>query len=156
MSVGTAFHPRTFELNTKMAWGEWAGYWSAAVYADFHDIEYSAIREAAAVIDTSPLYKYVVSGPDATRLLDRVLTRDASKMQVDQVIYTPWCDEHGKVLDDGTVTRLADQEYRITAAGMRELRTWLAEPPSDAPVVTVIAFASSISFPEGALVLTRV
>ena len=116
MSVGTAFYPRQRELNTKQVWGEWAGYFAPAVYADFHDIEYSAIREAAAVIDTSPLYKYVVGGPDATRLLDRVLTRDASKMQVDQVIYTPWCDENGKVLDDGTVTRLADQEYRITAA----------------------------------------
>jgi len=116
VSVGTAFYPRQQALNVKQAWGEWAGYFAPAVYADFHDIEYSAIREAAAVIDTSPLYKYVVRGPDATRLLDRVLTRDASKMQVDQVIYTPWCDEEGKVLDDGTVTRLADQEYRITAA----------------------------------------
>jgi aminomethyltransferase len=116
VSVGTPFFPRQRELNTKQVWGEWAGYFAPAVYADFHDIEYSAIREAAAVIDTSPLYKYVVRGPDATRLLDRVLTRNASKMQVDQVIYTPWCDEEGKVLDDGTVTRLADQEYRITAA----------------------------------------
>jgi aminomethyltransferase len=116
VSVGTAFYPRQQELNKKQIWGEWAGYFSPAVYADFHDIEYSAIREAAAVIDTSPLYKYVIAGPDATRLLDRVITRDATKMQVDQVIYTPWCDEHGKMLDDGTVTRLGDQEYRITAA----------------------------------------
>jgi aminomethyltransferase len=116
VSIGTAFYPRQRELNTKQVWGEWAGYFAPAVYADFHDIEYSAIREAAAVIDTSPLYKYVVGGPDATRLLDRVLTRDASKMQVDQVIYTPWCDEEGKILDDGTVTRLAEREYRITAA----------------------------------------
>jgi aminomethyltransferase len=116
VSVGTAFYPRQQELNKKQVWGEWAGYFSPAVYADFHDIEYSAIREAAAVIDTSPLYKYVIAGPDATRLLDRVITRDATKMQVDQVIYTPWCDEHGKMLDDGTVTRLGEQEYRITAA----------------------------------------
>src|SRR4029453_3489139 len=81
-----------------------------------HDIEYAAIREAAAVIDTSPLYKYVISGPDATRLLDRVITRDASAIRVDQVIYTPWCDDDGKVLDDGTITRLGEQEYRIPAA----------------------------------------
>ena len=116
MSVGTAFYPRQKDLNVKQVWGEWSGYFAAQVYADFHDIEYSAIREAAAVIDTSPLYKYVVRGPDAARLLDRVITRDVSKMQVDQVIYTPWCDEDGKVLDDGTVTRLADQEFRVTAA----------------------------------------
>ena len=116
MSVGTAFYERERERNTKQVWGEWAGYFAPQVYADFHDIEYSAIREAAAVIDTSPLYKYVVRGVDAVRLLDRVMTRDVSKMQVDQVIYTPWCDEDGKVLDDGTVTRLGDREFRITAA----------------------------------------
>ncbi len=116
MSVGTAFWPRQKELNTKEAWGEWSGYFAAAVYADFHDIEYSAIREAAAVIDISPLYKYVVSGGDAARLLDRVMTRDVSKLQVDQVYYTPWCDEEGKVVDDGTLTRLSDDSYRITAA----------------------------------------
>jgi aminomethyltransferase len=116
VSVGTAFYPRQQELNTKQAWGEWAGYFAPAVYADFHDIEYSAIREAAAVIDTSPLYKYVVRGVDAARLLDRVITRDVSKLQVDQVYYTPWCDEEGKVVDDGTVTRIGEHEYRITAA----------------------------------------
>lgn len=116
MSVGTAFFPREAELNSHLAWGEWSGYHSAAVYADFHDIEYNAIREAAAVIDVSPLYKYVVRGRDAGRLLDRVMTRDISRLQVDQVVYTPWCDEDGKVIDDGTVTRLANSEYRITAA----------------------------------------
>jgi aminomethyltransferase len=116
MSVGTAFYPRQQDLNSKQVWGEWAGYFAPAVYADFHDIEYSAIREAAAVIDTSPLYKYLVRGPDAARLLDRVITRDMTKMQLDQVYYTPWCDEAGKVLDDGTITRIADTEYRITAA----------------------------------------
>ncbi len=116
MSIGTAFYPRQRELNRKQVWSEWAGYFAAQVYADFHDIEYSAIREAAAVIDTTPLYKYVVRGRDAARLLDRVMTRDVSKIRVDQVIYTPWCDEDGKVLDDGTITRLADDEYRVTSA----------------------------------------
>ena len=116
MSVGTAFYPRQQALNTKQSWGEWAGYFAPAVYADFHDIEYAAIREAAAVIDTSPLYKYIVRGPDAARLLDRVITRDVAKQRIDQVYYTPWCDEEGKVLDDGTVTRLGEDEFRITAA----------------------------------------
>jgi aminomethyltransferase len=116
VSVGTAFYPRQQELNRKQVWGEWSGYFAAQVYADFHDIEYSAIREAAAVIDTTPLYKYLVRGRDAARLLDRVMTRDVSKVRVDQVIYTPWCDEDGKVLDDGTITRLADDEYRVTSA----------------------------------------
>ncbi len=116
MSVGTAFHPRTSALNKKLAWGEWAGYYAAAVYADFHDIEYNAIREAAAAIDVSPLYKYLVSGPDAMRLVDRVITRDATKLEIDQVYYAAWCDERGKVIDDGTVTRLDATTYRWTAA----------------------------------------
>ena len=116
MSVGTAFHPRTAELNRKMQWREWSGYFASSVYADFHDIEYNAIREAAALIDVSPLFKYRISGPDAGRLVDRVITRDASKLVPGVVFYTPWCDEHGKVIDDGTVHHLDDGTYRWTAA----------------------------------------
>ncbi|HEV2005495.1 MAG TPA: aminomethyltransferase family protein, partial [Candidatus Limnocylindrales bacterium] len=116
MSIGSPFHPRTSALNRKLQWREWSGYWASTAYADAHDIEYNAIREAAALIDVSPLYKYRVSGPDATRLVDRVITRDATKLKVGQVYYTAWCDEHGKVIDDGTVHRLNDDEYRWTAA----------------------------------------
>ena len=116
MSVGTAFHPRTSQLNSKMSWGEWSGYFAAAVYADFHDIEYNAIREQAALIDVSPLYKYEITGPDAARLVDRVMTRDVAKLAVDRVFYTPWCNEDGKVIDDGTVTRRGENEFFWTAA----------------------------------------
>jgi aminomethyltransferase len=99
-----------------MAWGEWSGYFASQVYADFHDIEYNAIREAAALIDTSPLYKFLISGKDAARLVDRVMTRDASKLRVGRVFYTPWCDERGKVIDDGTVMRWGEDTYFWTAA----------------------------------------
>lgn len=116
MSVGTAFHPRTAPLNRKMQWREWSGYYASSTYADFHDIEYNAIREAAALIDVSPLYKYRVSGPDAARLVDRVITRDATKLTPGRVVYTPWCDEFGKVIDDGTVHALDDGSFRWTAA----------------------------------------
>jgi aminomethyltransferase len=116
MSVGTAFFERQRELNTKLSWGDWSGYHAAAVFADFVDIEYNAVREAAAVIDVTPLYKYEVSGADAAALLDRVVTRDISAMTVNQVIYTPWCDEEGKVIDDGTVTKLEHDRFRVTAA----------------------------------------
>lgn len=116
MSVGTPFHPATAPLNRKQQWREWSGYFASSVYADAHDIEYNAIREAAALIDVSPLFKYRVSGPDALRLVDRVITRDATKLAPGQVAYTPWCDEHGKVVDDGTVHRLGEQEFRWTAA----------------------------------------
>jgi aminomethyltransferase len=99
-----------------MQWREWSGYFASSVYADAHDIEYNAIREAAALIDVSPLYKYVVAGPDAQRLVDRVITRDATRIPVGGVVYTPWCDEHGKVVDDGTIHRLDEDRYRWTAA----------------------------------------
>ena len=116
MSVGTAFFERQRELNTKLSWSEWSGYHAAAVFADFVDIEYNAVREAAAVIDVTPLNKYEVSGAGAAALLDRVVTRDISTMALDQVIYTPWCDEEGKVIDDGTLTRLDGNRFRVTAA----------------------------------------
>ena len=116
MSVGSPFHARTEPLNRKMQWREWSGYFASSVYADAHDIEYNAIREAAALIDVSPLFKYEVTGPDALRLVDRIITRDATKMAVGQVFYTPWCDESGKVIDDGTIHRLADDRFRWTAA----------------------------------------
>jgi len=116
VSTGTAFHSRTAPLNRKMQWREWSGYFASSVYADAHDIEYNAIREAAALIDVSPLFKYRVSGPDAMRLVDRVITRDATKLAIGQVFYTPWCDEFGKVIDDGTVHRLDEDVFRWTAA----------------------------------------
>jgi aminomethyltransferase len=116
MSVGTAFHPATALLNRKQQWREWSGYFASSAYADAHDIEYNAIREAAALIDVSPLYKYVVGGRHAAALVDRVITRDATKLIPGRVIYTPWCDEHGKVIDDGTVHALDDGTFRWTAA----------------------------------------
>src|SRR4029453_9464602 len=78
--------------------------------------EYNAIRNAAAMIDVSPLFKYLVHGRDAQRFVDRIITRDAAKLAVGQVYYTPWCDERGRVIDDGTVSRLAEDAYRWTAA----------------------------------------
>jgi aminomethyltransferase len=116
MTVETPFHPRLAPLNRRMAWEDWQGYFAASVYADFHDIEYNAIREAVAAIDVSPLFKYVVSGPDAVRLVDRIITRDATRLRVGQVYYTPWCDERGKVIDDGTITRTGRTAFRWTAA----------------------------------------
>ena len=116
MSVGTAFYPRAEALNRKLQWREWSGYFAASAYDDSHELEYNAIRDAAALIDVSPLYKYVVSGTDATRLVDRVITRDAEKLAVGRVYYTSWCNEDGRVVDDGTVARLDEHTYRWTAA----------------------------------------
>jgi aminomethyltransferase len=99
-----------------MSWRDWAGYFAVSAYEVHHEREYNAIRNAAALIDVSPLFKYRVTGRDATRLVDRIVTRDVPKMAVGQVAYTHWCDGKGKVIDDGTVSRLAPEVYRWTAA----------------------------------------
>ncbi|MGH9254270.1 MAG: aminomethyltransferase family protein [Vicinamibacterales bacterium] len=116
MPIGTAFHPRTFALCESLNYRDWSGYYAVSAYETHHEHEYNAIRNAAALIDISPLFKYIVTGRDATRLLDRVITRDVRKMAAGQVWYTPWCDVAGKVIDDGTVTRLGEHTYRWTAA----------------------------------------
>ncbi|MEP6568628.1 MAG: aminomethyltransferase family protein [Acidobacteriota bacterium] len=116
MPVGTAFHQRTLPLCESLSYREWSGYYAVSSYEPHHEHEYNAIRNAAALIDISPLYKYRVWGKDATRLVDRIVTRDMRKVSPGQVVYTPWCDEHGKVIDDGTVSRLEENTYRWTAA----------------------------------------
>jgi aminomethyltransferase len=116
LPVGTAFHDRTFALCQSLNYREWSGYYTVSVYEVHHDHEYNAIRNAAALIDITPLYKYLISGKDATKLVNRVITRDINKVAVGQVIYCCWCDEQGKVIDDGTITRLEQNRYRWTAA----------------------------------------
>ena len=112
----TPFHPRTAPLCVSQAWRRWAGHVVASSYDMVHEREYHAIRSAAALLDVSPLYKYAVKGRDAARLLDRVVTRNVAKTTVGQVLYTPWCDAAGKIIDDGTVARLGEREFRVTAA----------------------------------------
>ena len=116
MPIGTCFHTRTAALCESMSWRDWAGYFAVSSYEVHPEREYNAIRNAAALIDVSPLFKYRVSGRDATRLVDRVVTRDVPKMKNGQVSYTHWCDGRGKVIDDGTVSRLDENVYRWTAA----------------------------------------
>ena len=116
MPIGTAFHPRTLPLCESLNYREWSGYYAVSSYEPHHEHEYTAIRNASALIDVSPLFKYLVSGRDAAKLVDRIITRDVTKLAVGQVFYTPWCDQHGNVIDDGTVSRLAEQSFRWTAA----------------------------------------
>src|SRR6185295_3166033 len=102
MPIGTAFHSRTSARCRSMNWREWSGYFAVSAYESNHVREYSAIRNAAALIDITPLYKYRVKGKDATRLVDLIVTRDVPKMKVGQVAYVHWCNGEGKVIDDGT------------------------------------------------------
>ncbi len=155
MPIGTAFHPRTFALCESLNYREWSGYYAVSTYETHHEHEYNALRNAAGLIDISPLFKYRVSGPDATRLVDRVITRDANRMAVGQVWYTPWCDEHGKVIDDGTVSRLGEQVYRWTAAdpSLRWLRQNAAGLRVDVDDISEQLAALALQGPTSARVL---
>ncbi len=116
MPIPSPFHERTAPLCTSYRWKDWAGYYAVCSYDTTHDREYFAFREAAGMIDVTPLYKYEVRGPDAAALLSRMMVRDVRKLKVGRVGYTCWCDDAGKVVDDGTVSRLDEDYYRVTAA----------------------------------------
>jgi aminomethyltransferase len=112
----TPFHERTSALNEGAAWKRWSGYVSAVTYELTADREYAAFRNTAGLLDVSPLRKYMVTGRHAERLLDRIATRDVTRCAVGQVYYTPWCDERGQMLDDGTIARLEPEVFRVTSA----------------------------------------
>ena len=110
------FFDRTSKLNESQEWRRWSGYLSATNYELTHENEYFAIRTKAALLDITPLYKYLIEGPDTQRFLDRLVTRNINICKVGQVMYTPWCNEDGKVIDDGTVQRISERKFRITSA----------------------------------------
>jgi aminomethyltransferase len=153
----TPFHERTSRLSVAQNWRRWAGYAVVGSYELSLDHEYWAIRDRAALIDVSPLMKYMIEGPDAARLVHKVTTRDIFKMGVGQVYYTGWCDEDGKLLDDGTVSRLSDQSFRMTSAEP-SLR-WLAMNAVGMDVrvieVTDQMAALSLQGPKSRAVLNR-
>src|SRR5262245_19268392 len=116
MPIGTPFHSRTSALCASQNWRNWSGYFVASSYDVVHDYEYHAIRNSAALIDISPLYKYDVAGKDALKLVNRVITRDAAKCAVGQALYGCLCDNDGAVIQDGTVFRLAENHCRFHLA----------------------------------------
>lgn len=116
MPVGTPFHSRTSALSASQNWRAWSGYFVAGSYDVMHDYEYHAIRNSAALIDVSPLYKYEIRGRDAQKLVNRVMTRDASKCAVGQALYGCLCEDDGAVIQDGTVFRLAEDHFRFHLA----------------------------------------
>ncbi|MGH7929170.1 MAG: aminomethyltransferase family protein, partial [Candidatus Binatia bacterium] len=116
MPIGTAFHSRTSQLCVSQNWRSWSGYLVASSYETVHDYEYHAIRNTAALIDISPLYKYDIRGKDAATLVNRVITRDASRCAVNQALYGCLCDGAGKVIQDGTAFRLGEDYFRFHLA----------------------------------------
>jgi aminomethyltransferase len=124
MPLESPFHPRTAKLCTSYAWKQWGGYYAVNHFGETHLPEYWAFREACAVTDVTPLLKYEVEGRDAARLLSRMLVRSVGGLRVGRVAYACWCDEAGKVIDDGTVTRLGEERFFLTAA--EPTLSWLA------------------------------
>src|SRR5262249_33140392 len=112
----TAFHSRTAALMQADQWRRWAGFSVASSYEMTHDREYLAVRNACVLIDVSPLCKYQITGPDSMAFLNRLVTRDVSKCSIGGMLYTPWCNSEGKIIDDGTIAHLSENRYRLTSA----------------------------------------
>ncbi|MEJ8570151.1 aminomethyltransferase family protein [Microbaculum marinum] len=108
----TPFHPRLEALSRTKAWYNWGGYQVASVLRS-EENEYFAIRNATALFDVTPMVKYRIEGPDAEAFCDRLTLRDVAKLKSGRVQYTCWCDDEGKVLDDGTLFRFSETEFRL-------------------------------------------
>ena len=116
MPLPTPFHPRTFELCESLQFKTWAGYFAVSSYQSHHDPEYFAFRNSAGLLDISPLFKYEIEGPDSAAFLASVATRDIRSLSVGRVTYACFCDSQGKVIDDGTVSRIDEDLFRVTTA----------------------------------------
>jgi len=108
----TPFHARLAAVDTLNTWHDWKGYTTPdELYCA--ETEYFAIRNATAVFDITPMTKYRIKGPDALAYLDRLVTRDMTKIRPGRVAYAVWCDDQGQVIDDGTIFHLKEGEYRL-------------------------------------------
>ena len=114
MMLTTPFHSRVAAACEMNCWGNWMGYTTPNAYVDV-ELEYFAVRSTTGVFDLTPMNKYRITGPDAEAYLNRLVTRDVSKIRVGRVGYTVWCDDAGQVMDDGTIFHLADNDYRLCA-----------------------------------------
>ncbi len=112
----TPFYPRTSLLCDQQSWAEWSGWLTANTYELDHTQEYLAVRTACAVFDSSPLYKYLVHGQDALKLMNRVVTQEVARYAAGRCLYTSWCDDDGQIIDDGVLARLDEQLFRLTCA----------------------------------------
>ena len=109
----TPFYPREQELNIRDAWSSWNGYLFADYYYDT-EYEYFCIRNQCGTYDICPMQKYEISGKDAEAMLNRMITRDMGKLGMNRVMYTVWCTDEGRVIDDGTVFKLAEDRFMLT------------------------------------------
>jgi aminomethyltransferase len=109
------FHPRIAALNLANAWEAWQGYTTASLFYELED-EYFAVRTGSSLYDVSPMLKYRIHGPDAEAVVDRLVTRRIDRLKPGRVAYAPWCDGKGRVVEEGTIFRLSETEFRINCA----------------------------------------
>ncbi|MCH8867460.1 MAG: aminomethyl transferase family protein [Proteobacteria bacterium] len=109
----SAFHPRQAVLNIRNAWASWNGYKLANYYYDA-EYEYFCIRNQCGTYDICPMQKYRITGSDAEKMLNRMVTRDITKMALNRVTYVVWCTDAGRMVDDGTIFKLGDNKYMLT------------------------------------------
>ena len=109
----THFHPRQSLLNFREAWSSWNGYKFADYYYE-EEYEYFCIRNTCGTYDICPMQKYLIEGADAETMLNRMVTRDIKKLDIDRVTYVCWCTDEGRMIDDGTIFKLADDRFMLT------------------------------------------
>jgi aminomethyltransferase len=111
----TPFHDRARALSQLDSFIPWSGYTTVNVFTNVEQ-EYFAIRNATTLYDLTPMVKYRITGPGALAFLNRLMTRDIAKLKVGRVAYCVWCDDAGHLIDDGTVFRMSETEYRLCTA----------------------------------------
>lgn len=107
------FHPRQAARNLRDAWSDWNGYKFADHYYDA-EFEYFCVRNTCGTYDICPMQKYYIEGPDAAAMLNRMVTRNITKMKQDRVTYVVWCTAEGRVIDDGTIFKLGPEKFMLT------------------------------------------
>ena len=121
----TPFHDGLTELNDQLLYTHWSGYLSALRYSDAPKHEYFAVRNGVGIFDTSPLFKYRITGPDTEAFLSRMVVRDLSGIRPGRAAYTLWCDDRGFVMEDGVLFRQSEREWLLTSA--RPSMSWFAD-----------------------------
>ena len=140
------FYPRAKVLNIREAWSAWNGYKFAEYYYD-PEYEYFCVRNQCATYDITPMQKYEIRGSDAEVMLNRMVTRDVKKIGLNRVAYCVWCTDEGRMIDDGTIFKLADDRFMLTCGS--PCTAWLEKSAfgfADVSVTDVTDDLAALSF----------
>ena len=136
------FHPRQKALNLRDSWGVWNGYKFANYYYET-EYEYFCIRNTCGTYDICPMQKYEISGPDAEAMLNRMVTRDVARIKLNRVAYSVWCTDEGRLIDDGTIFRLASDRFMLTCGS--PCTAWLEKSAFGFDDVSVVDVSDTLA-----------